>query len=227
LRAVIFDFDGVLVNSEPLHFRSMRDSLIPEGIIIDSTEYLRNYVAYDDRNAIRLALEQHGHSWDPVRVEIVADRKARMFAEMKGEVPFFPGARELVRSLRQEEVPLGIASGARCSEILDLLEAGGLRDPFAAVVGADNVERTKPHPDPYLEALRRLREQVAPGLEAGDCVAIEDTPPGIAAARAAGMTVVGVAHTYDASVLSSADHVLTSLRRVDAAALRALVARPA
>lgn len=227
MRAVIFDFDGVLVNSEPLHFRAMRESLVPEGIIIDGTEYLRSYVAFDDRGAIRLALEQHGHPSDAVRVEIIADRKARMFAELKGEVPFFPGARELVRSLRREAVPLGIASGARCSEILDLLETGGLRDAFAAVVGADNVERTKPHPDPYLEALRRLREAAAPGLEAGECVAVEDTPPGIEAALAAGMIVVGVAHTYDAEVLASAHHVLPSLRRVDAATLRALASRPA
>ena len=226
LRAVIFDFDGVLVNSEPLHFRAMRESLIPEGIVIDSTEYLRNYVAYDDRGAIRLALEQHGHPSDPVRVEIVADRKARMFAEMTGEIPFFPGARELVRELQREQVPLAIASGARCSEILDLLESGGLRDAFAAVVGADNVERTKPYPDLYLEALRRLQE-ATPGLEAGDCLAVEDTPPGIEAARAAGMTVVGVAHTFEAAVLASADHVLPSLRRVSAAELRALAARRA
>jgi HAD superfamily hydrolase (TIGR01509 family) len=226
LRAVIFDFDGVLVNSEPLHFRAMRDSLVPEGIVIDSTEYLRNYVAYDDRGAIRLALEQHGHPSDAVRVEIVADRKARMFAELTNKVPFFPGARGLVRDLRREQVPLGIASGARCSEIEDILKAGGLRDAFAAVVGADDVARTKPHPDSYLEALRRL-QQAAPGLAAGDCVAIEDTPPGIAAARAAGMTVVGIAHTYDASVLASAHHVLPSLRRVDAAALRALASRRA
>ena len=223
---MIFDFDGVLVNSEPLHFRAMRDSLVPEGIVIDPMEYLRNYVAYDDRGAIRLALEQHGHPSDAVRVEIVADRKARMFAELKGEIPFFPGARELVRGLRREEVPLGIASGARCSEIEDLLEAGGLRDAFATIVGADNVQRTKPHPEPYLEALRRL-QPAAPGLLAGDCVAIEDTPPGIAAALAAGMIVVGIAHTYDANVLASAHHVLASLRRLDAAALRALVSRPA
>jgi beta-phosphoglucomutase len=224
LRAVIFDFDGVLVNSEPLHFRAMRESLIPEGILIDSTEYLRNYVAYDDRGAIRLALEQHGHPSDAVRVEIVADRKARMFAEMKSGIPFFPGARELVRELQRGEVPLGIASGARRAEIEDLLETGGLRNAFAAVVGADDVMRTKPDPEPYLEALRQL-QQVAPGLEAGDCVAVEDTPAGIAAALAAGMTVVGVAHTFEASVLASAHHVLPSLRRVSAAELRALTAR--
>lgn len=220
---MIFDFDGVLVNSEPLHFRALRDSLVPEGILIDSTEYLRNYVAYDDRGAIRLALEQHGRPWDAVNVEIVADRKARMFDEMKKEIPFFPGARELVRDL-QREMPLAIASGARHSEIEDLLEQGGLRDAFSAVVGADDVQRTKPHPEPYLEALRLLQPSAA-GLEAKDCVALEDTPVGIAAARAAGMTVIGVAHTYDSDALGSADHVLISLRRVDAAALRALAAR--
>ena len=225
LRAVIFDFDGVLVNSEPLHFRAMRDSLVPEGILIDSTEYLRNYVAYDDRGAIRLALEQHGHAWDVVRVEIVADRKARIFSELKKGIPFFPGARELVRDLHRE-VPLGIASGALHSEIEELLEEGGLRDAFSAVVGADDVERTKPYPDPYLEALRLL-QQSAPGLQAGDCVALEDTPVGIAAAKTAGMIVVGIAHTYDASELGDAHHVLTSLRRVDAEALWALAARPA
>jgi beta-phosphoglucomutase len=224
LRAVIFDFDGVLVNSEPLHFRSMRESLIPEGIVIDSAEYLQKYVAYDDRRAIRIALEQHGQPADRVRVEIVADRKARMFAEMMKEIPFFPGARELVREL-QRELPLGIASGARCSEIVDILEAGGLRDAFAAIVGADDVARTKPYPDPYLEALRRLQE-VAPNLAAGDCVAIEDTLAGIEAARAAGMIVVGVAHTFAASALAAAHHVLPSLRRVNAVELRALVARP-
>ena len=226
MRAVIFDFDGVLVNSEPLHFRSMRESLVPEGIVIDDTEYLRDYVAYDDRRAIRRALEQHGQPADAVRVEIVADRKARMFAEMKSDVPFFPGARELVQELHRDGVLLAIASGARCSEIEDLLEAGGLRDAFVAIVGADNVARTKPYPDPYLEALRRL-QQVAPSLTSEECVAIEDTVPGIAAARAARMTVVGVAHTFDAKLLASAHHVLPSLRRVNALELRALVSRPA
>ena len=225
MRAVVFDFDGVLVNSEPLHFRAMRDSLTPEGIVIDATEYLRNYVAYDDRRAIRIALEQHGHAPDPAKIEIIADRKMRLFAELKAEIPFFPGARDLILELRGE-VPLAIASGARHAEIEDILAGADLREAFVAIVGADDVARTKPDPDPYLEALRQM-QRVAPGLEAADCLAIEDTPPGIAAARAAGMTVVGIAHTYDAAVLSSAHHVLPSLRRVDAAMLHALTPRPA
>jgi beta-phosphoglucomutase len=225
VRAVVFDFDGVLVNSEPLHFRAMRDSLTPEGIVIDATEYLRNYVAYDDRRAIRIALEQHGHPPDPARIEVIADRKMRLFADLKSEIPFFPGARDLILELRKE-VPLAVASGARHAEIEDILVTGGVRDAFTAIVGADDVTRTKPDPEPYLEALRLL-QQVTHDLDVRDCVAIEDTPPGIAAARAAGMIVVGIAHTYDAAVLSTAHHVLPSLRRVNAALLHALTPRPA
>jgi sugar-phosphatase len=97
-----------------------------------------------------------------------------------------------------------------------------VRNCFVAVVGVDNVTRTKPDPEPYLETLTRLRVKT-PDLEAADCVVVEDTPPGIAAGRAAGMIVVGVAQTYPAAALSAADHVLPSLRRVTAASLRALV----
>jgi beta-phosphoglucomutase-like phosphatase (HAD superfamily) len=86
----------------------------------------------------------------------------------------------------------------------------------------DNVTRTKPDPEPYLETLRRLREKTA-DLEAADCVVVEDTPPGIEAGRAAGMIVVGVAQTYQAAALSRAHHVVPSLRRVTATSLRALV----
>ena len=199
MRAVIFDFDGVLVNSEPLHFRAMRDSLIPEGIVIDSTEYLRNYVAYDDRSAIRLALEQHGHPCDPVRVEIVADRKARMFAEMKSGIPFFPGARELVREpaaarCRWPSRPAPATPRSRTS-----WTRAACATPSPPSWARTTWSAPSRDPEPYLEALRQLQDRSRPGLEAGDCVAIEDTPPGIAAARAAGMTVVGVAHTYDAA----------------------------
>jgi beta-phosphoglucomutase len=225
LRAVIFDFDGVLVNSEPLHFRAMRDSLAPEGIVIDPTEYLRSYVAYDDRRAIRLALEQHGRRLEPGRIEDLAARKGRMFDQLKKEVPFFPGVRALVRGLHRT-IPLAIASGARHGEIEDILEDGGLRKYFGAVVGADDVRRTKPHPEPYLEAMRLLVEAGAE-LRPADCVVIEDTPPGIAAGRAAGMVVVGVGHTYGAERLSAADHVVPSLRRMTAASLRALVRKTA
>jgi beta-phosphoglucomutase len=74
---VVFDFDGVIVDSEPFHFRSLRDALRPEGVEITEEEYLRVYLAYDDREAIRLALEQHGERTDPARREDIEARKSR------------------------------------------------------------------------------------------------------------------------------------------------------
>ena len=225
MRAAIFDFDGVLVNSEPAHFVALREALAPEGIAIGEIEYLARYVAYDDFRSVASALAHHGRRAPAEGVRAIADRKAALFAELSREVPFFPGAKDLVRGLA-ERMPLAVASGARHAEIEDILEGGGLRDAFAAIVGADDVSRTKPDPEPYLEAMRRLRPRAA-GLEPAQCVALEDTPPGIAAARAAGMTVVGVAHTYEAARLATAHHVVPSLRGLDAAALLALVSRAA
>ena len=225
MRAAIFDFDGVLVNSEPAHFLALREALKPEGVAIDEMEYLSRYVAYDDVRAVASALEHHGRPAPPERARAIAERKAVLYEELLREVPFFPGARELVAGLA-ERMPLAIASGARHVEIERILHAGGLLDAFTAIVGADDVARTKPDPEPYLAALRALRAGT-PGLEASHCVALEDTPPGIAAARAAGMTVIGVAQTYDPPRLATAHHVVESLRGLDADALVALVTRAA
>jgi beta-phosphoglucomutase len=220
LRAVVFDFDGVLVDSEPLHFRSLRDCLLAEGITIDEQEYLSHYLAYDDRGALRLALERHGIGFDPERIERAMARKAAAFQALLPEVPFFPGARELIRGLARE-VPLAIASGALHGEIEAILGAGGLLDPFAAIVGADDVSRGKPDPEPYRAAMRRLAP-LAPGLAPEHCVAVEDSMPGVAAALAAGMRVVAVAHSYPPGKLQAAHRVVGSLRELDLEALRAL-----
>jgi HAD superfamily hydrolase (TIGR01509 family) len=225
MRAAIFDFDGVLVNSEPAHFLALREALKPEGVAIDEMEYLTRYVAYDDQRAAAEALAHHGRPATAERARAVAERKAALYEELLREVPFFPGARELVTGLAAR-MPLAIASGARHVEIERILQAGGLLDAFTAIVGADDVARTKPDPEPYLAAWRALREGT-PGLEAGQCVALEDTPPGIAAARAAGMIVVGVAQTYEPPRLATAHHVVASLRGLDADALLSLVTRAA
>lgn len=222
LRAVIFDFDGVLVNSEPLHFRTLREILLPEGISIDQDEYIHHYLAYDDRGAIRIALERHGIPYDADRVDRIAERKAAIFDAELADVPFFPGVRELLGGLAAE-MPVAIASGALHAEIEAILEAGGLLPVFAAIVGADDVSRGKPHPEPYLTALARL-EPLAPGLRPEECLVFEDSMPGIAAARAAGMTVVGVTNSYPATRLTAAHRVVSTLEGLGASALRAFVA---
>jgi beta-phosphoglucomutase len=222
MRACLFDFDGVLVNSEPLHYRALRDSLLPERITIDEEEYERRYLAYDDRTGIRIALEVHGVAPDPERVDAIAARKAAIFEGMMGKVPFFPGVETLVRSLSRE-MPLAVASGALHAEIESVLAAGGLRDAFTAIVGADDVSRGKPHPEPYLAAMERV-EPRAPGLRPSECLVVEDTMPGIAAALAAGMRVLAVTNSYPAAKLSAAHRVLDSLADVEPADLRLLFA---
>ena len=220
MRAVLFDFDGVLVDSEPLHFRALRDSLVAERIAIDEDEYRACYLGYDDSTSVRLALERHGWAFDPESVDRIARRKALCFEGLLPEVPVCPGARDLVRALGAD-VPLAIASGARRVEIEAILEATGLRGAFTAVVGADDVGRAKPDPEPYLAAMRALRGRAA-SLEPAQCLVIEDSVAGIAAGRAAGMRVLAVARSSAPARLSLAHRVVPTLEGVGPADLRAL-----
>jgi len=221
LRAAVFDFDGVLVDSEPLHFRSLRDALLTEGIAITEDEYWNVYLAYDDRGALRRALEHHGQAADQERLARLVAAKVARFEALLPEVPVFAGARELVEALCGE-VPLAIASGARHEEVEAILRGASLRDAFVAIVGAEDAPGTKPDPAPYLEAARQLAATTRTPLAPADCLAIEDSIPGIASARAAGMKVVGVAHSYPADRLTAAHHVVDSLVGLDPAGLRGL-----
>jgi beta-phosphoglucomutase len=223
MRAVFFDFDGVLVDSEPLHYRSLRESLLPEGIVIDEDQYAQQYVGYDDRETIRVAFEVHGLESSRERVEGVIARKAAGFAALLAEVPFFPGARALVESLSLL-MPVAIVSGARHGEIERIVTAGGLRERFTCIVGADDAAWCKPHPEPYLTALRYLQRE-APDIRPEDCLVIEDSMPGVAAGRAAGMMVLAVTHTHPASRLRGAHHVVSSLAELSAETLRGLFSR--
>lgn len=220
LRAAIFDFDGVLVDSEPLHFEALRAALRPEGIEIELEEYNREYLAFDDRGAIRTALARHRQTPGFERVASIAERKARLFAEMMDEVELLPGVESLVLALAGE-MPVGIASGALHAEIERILAACGLRAAFCEIVGADDVQQTKPHPEPYLTAMRRMT-RYDPELEAPDCLVIEDSMAGIAAGLAAGMKVLAVTNSYPAERLTAAHRVVPSLAGLRPSDLRAI-----
>jgi beta-phosphoglucomutase len=220
LRAVLFDFDGVLVNSEPLHHASLREALRPEGIDIDEEEYARTYLAYDDWEAVRIALERHGHRGDGERIEAIAGRKAVLFEQMQASVPFFPGARELIDRL-SAHFPLAIASGARRKEIETILTGAALMPAFAAIVGADDVSLTKPHPEPYLTAMARLVAR-APDLAPSECLVIEDSMAGILSGLLAGMRVLAVAHSYAIEKLAKAHRVVPSLEGLTVDELRSM-----
>ena len=220
LRAAVFDFDGVIVDSEPLHFRSLREALLSERIEITHAEYWDHLLAHDDRSSIRLAFERRGERTDAVRLARVERVKVERFAQLIPEIPVFPGARELIGALAAE-LPLAIASGARHEEIEAILHGIGLRDSFLVVVGAQDASRSKPDPAPYLEAARRLESRLA-GLVPGECVAFEDSVPGVMSALGAGMKVIGVAHSYPAAKLHSAHRVVHSLAALEPRSLGGL-----
>jgi len=220
LRAAVFDFDGVIVDSEPMHFRALQEALRTEGVEITEEEYFGSLLAYDNRGAIRRGLALHDQPAGPERVERLAALMVERFAERVPEIPLFDGVADLVRRLGRR-VPLAIASGARHDEIEAILAGIGLRGAFTAIVGVEDAARTKPDPAPYLEAARRLADEVD-DLAASDCIAFEDTAAGISSAVAAGMKVVAVSNSLPVERLREAHRVVDSLAELEVDELRDL-----
>ena len=218
LRAVVFDFDGVIANSEPLHFRALRDVLASTGVSLSERDYYARYLGFDDAGALHAIGADFG-AFGPEQVASLVSRKAVRFEELEADAGMlFPGAAAAIRRVAAS-VPIGIASGARRDEILRVLEAAGLADLFAAIVAAEDVSRSKPDPAPYLLAVRLLAAVAGDSLQPGDCVAIEDSRWGLESARQAGLRTIAVTHTYTLAELGAADLVLDSLEALDVASL--------
>jgi HAD superfamily hydrolase (TIGR01509 family) len=216
--AVLFDFNGVLVDDEDVHFEAFRRTLAVLGITI-SHEIYRRYLGYDDRATIVALLDHHDRraACDDGELARAVARKQATYARLAGEHPRLGfGARALVRALRDAGARLAIVSGARRAEIDAVLDAAALRGDFEAVVAAEDVARGKPDPEGYRLALARLQAAAGTAL---DAVAIEDAPAGLRAARAAGLRCVGLATTCPADELGAADDVVASLAALDVARL--------
>jgi 2-aminoethylphosphonate-pyruvate transaminase len=224
--AVLFDFNGVLVDDEDVHFEAFRRTLEVLGVTIGQEIY-RRYLGYDDRGTIvaLLAHYDRGAAVDDVGLARAVASKQIAYAQLAGEHPRLGfGARALVHALRVAGARLAIVSGARRAEIDAVLEASSLRDCFDAVVAAEDVVRGKPDPEGYRLALARLEAAAGTRLAA---VAIEDAPAGLRAARAAGIRSVGVATTCPAAELEGADDIVPSLAALDARRLIQMTAAPA
>jgi HAD superfamily hydrolase (TIGR01509 family) len=219
LRAILFDFNGVLIDDEPIHCELLRRVLDEEGIAIDEDEYYRDYVGFDDGAALRFAFEREGRPLDEMTLRRLCARKAAYYQEALRErpYPFFPGAIDLVRDAAAAGLPLGIVSGALRSEIEPALRQEALGEAFKVVVAAEDVDRSKPDPEGYLIGLAELNARPPLPerlLHPHEVLAIEDTAAGLEAARRAGLTTLGVAHTFSAAHLAIADHVVATLEGV-------------
>jgi beta-phosphoglucomutase len=211
IRAVVFDFDGVIANSEPLHLLAFQDVLVGEGVTLHEDEYYESYLGFDDVGVFRTVGRHRGRTWDRAAIAALVDRKATRMEELeRARSVLFPGAAAAIERL-SGRYSLAIASGALKPEILRVLEHAALTRHFQTIVSAEDTPASKPAPDPYALAVTRLAGAIGASLDARDCVAIEDSRWGLESARAAGLHTIGITHTYPASELRPADLVIDSL----------------
>lgn len=216
IRAVVFDFDGVIADSEPVHERALLETVQAHGLGFSHDQYQTELIGYDDRDAFQAICRMNGRACEPPAVAgLIADKIQRVHAMIRaGDVRPFPGTLELARDVRAAGVPIAICSGALREEIHLMLEAFNAEGLFQTIVTADDVERAKPDPAGYIMAAEQL------GVSPAACACIEDTPTGIAAALAAGYArVIAVAHSLPASQLAEAHAVFHATTAITLARL--------
>ncbi|WP_447972862.1 HAD family hydrolase [Nitrospira sp. Kam-Ns4a] len=225
LRAIIFDFDGVVADSEPTHFAVFQRVLKEEvGLRLTEEDYYARYLGFDDKGCFAAVLADQGHPAPQTLVDHLARCKAAVFLdELKQRLVICPGIREFVREAGRR-CRLAIASGALRHEIEFVLEQAGIRKDFEHITSAEDVRRGKPDPEGFLHALAALNRRTPPGvppLAPGDCLVVEDSLPGIRGAHAAGMKVLAVANTHTLAELAEADVAVRSLEDVTLSGLEA------
>ena len=204
--AVLFDFDGVIVDSERLHYETMAEAMAGTGPVPTWEFYCAELIGFDDRGAFAVLLKQAGIEPTPEEIRRRVARKAELFAKhaAEGRVAAFPGAVDLIRACAAAG-PVGLCSGALRSDIEPILAALGIAACFSVRVTADDVAASKPDPTGYRLCIARLAALFPErGITPAACVAIEDTPDGIASARGAGIPVVAVTTNLPAAVLRAA-----------------------
>ena len=224
LKAVVFDFDGIIVDSEPLHYRAFQKVLEPLGAGFSWAEYIDKYMGFDDRDAFREAFKAAGLELSEHKLAEVIAFKASLFHEVASEgVSSYPGVIELIRRI-SGNIPLAICSGALRSDVMPVLEMLSLQDCFNCIVTADDVSASKPDPASYSLAIHTLQLLFPVNAITPDTsVAIEDTPAGINSAKGAGLKVLSVTNSYPAEELAFADMIVESLAEVTPVVLSQLV----
>jgi beta-phosphoglucomutase family hydrolase len=205
ISAILWDLDGVIVNSMEYHYEAYREVLAPRGKDLSREEYLQNLIGLRNYVILRRVLGALSDS----EVRDLAEQKEEAFRRrVKGNVKALPGAEQLARRAKEAGLKQAIVSSTPCANIEVMLKSLGLWELFEVIVGEEDATRGKPDPEGFLIAAERL--EVPPE----QCVVIEDAPEGIAAGKAGGMRCIGVATTRPPERLSEADLVVESLEDV-------------
>ena len=223
IRAVVFDFDGVLANSEPLHFRAFREVLSAHQIPLTEAAYYDRYLGYDDVGAFRAIAADANVELTEAEIERLVKRKAVRLEELEAGVSvLFPGARAAIERMAGCGT-LAIASGAIRPEIMRVVDREGLRSFFSVVVAAGDTAASKPDPAPYRRAVELLSTVTPSPVLPKECVAIEDSRWGLHSAKGAGLRTVAITHSYPAGELVDADRVIDHLDQLTPQLLAGLI----
>ncbi len=210
--AVLFDFDGVLVNSEPLHFQAFREVLAAENIDLSEEEYYRELIGFDDKGAFRHLYQKRHLELTPKTFLVLMARKNGVMMDLiyRKQFSALPGVEQFVRTLWRQR-PLAICSGALREEIEAMLEGIALRDCFPIIVAAEDVTVGKPDPSGYLMTMKMISQKIGKELQPKDCLIVEDAPTVIRSVRAVGFPTLAVATSYPVEELSDANWIVKTL----------------
>jgi beta-phosphoglucomutase len=217
------DFDGVVVDSEPIHLACYQKVLAQEGIALSAEDYYSKYLGYDDRDCFLAVARDQGRPLHRPLETLIAAKSALVQQALRESTRPLPGAVELIRSAHAAGVPVAVCSGALRREIELASAAAGVLDCFTVIISAEDVPAGKPDPAGFRLAVERLSAARGRAIRPTRCVAVEDSPAGIEAAQAAGMRVLAVSNSYPPDRLRAAQRVVASLADVTLAELDALL----
>lgn len=212
IRAILFDCNGVIVDDEPIHLKLFQKVLDEEGIRLTRQAYFQKYLALDDRTCFEDVLKTNGLSIAKKRIDELIQRKAKYYQKViRKEFRIFPGVKSFVERQRKQYL-LAVVSGALRNEIEWILKKSKMRQAFSVIVSAEDVKRSKPYPDCYQTALKKIRLlKNYEDLKASECLAVEDSIHGVEAAHRAGMKCLAITNSYSEKDLCKAEMVVKSL----------------
>ncbi|MCK4752276.1 MAG: HAD family phosphatase [Planctomycetes bacterium] len=212
LRAVIFDFDGVIADSEALHLRAFNQVLTQFSIEISQQDYYKNYLGLSDFDLFKLLIDQRVFESDVTQIKEFINQKKVIYEKLaKTECEIIEGVRDFLQLLNDNNIPMAICSGALLPEIEMILEGAKLHSFFEAIVSAEQIEKGKPDPEGFLVTLAKLNEKNQNPIEPDECIVIEDSHWGLEAAKSAGMLTIAITNSYDADRLAMAEKIVSKL----------------
>ena len=212
-KAIIFDFNGLIVDDEPIHYECFRRVLEEEEISLSESDYWEKYLGFDDKGLIEAVFERDQKKIGPKKLKTLIEKKASLYLPIiRQKLKFFPEVLSFVRKAKKGR-HLAIVSGALRSEIDFALAEGKVADLFDVIISADDTKRGKPDPEGFLLALAKLKS-LDGKIRPKNCLVLEDSQAGIQAARAVGMVVAALTHTYEADQLKEADFVVKAFSEI-------------